>query len=56
MVSGTYDTVVDVDNAATNSLLIEDLAPGTWFFVVTAVDQSDNESAMSAEVSKVITP
>ena len=54
--SQTYsDTVVINDDTAT-SAVINDLAAGSWFFVVTAFDQAGNESAPSTEVSKVVNP
>ncbi len=36
--------------------MVENLSPGTWFFVVTAVDTSNNESEFSNVASKTIAP
>ena len=47
----TYATSVDVGNALTYTL--SGLPAGTWYFVVTALNNS-GESAFSNEVSKVI--
>jgi hypothetical protein len=54
--SQNYTEELEVNDATTESLLIEDLAPATYFFVVTAFDRSENESAVSLEVSKVVAP
>ncbi len=54
--SQNYTEALEVNDATTESLLIEDLAPATYFFVVTAFDRSKNESAVSLEVSKVVAP
>lgn len=54
--SGSYTQSVRVTDPTVNSVVIADLATGTWFFAVSAVDESDNESALSQEVSKVVRP
>jgi hypothetical protein len=54
--SQAYTRLETVNDESLNSVLIEDLEPGSWFFVVTALDQAGNESALSAEVSKVVDP
>ena len=54
--SQNYTAELEVNDATAESLLIEDLAPATYFFVVTAFDRSENESAVSLEVSKLIAP
>lgn len=56
MASGNYKTVLDVREAAAVSLLIDELEPDTYFFEVSALDSSGNESALSTEVSKVVAP
>jgi len=56
MASQTYTAVAEVKDAATGSVLIEDLEPATWYFAVKAVDNAGNRSAFSAEVSKVVQP
>ena len=60
--SGSYSEMVDAGmpycessgGVATCTYVIESLLPGTWYFAVTAYDTSDNESAFSNEVSKII--
>ncbi len=52
--AGNYPNTVKISNPGITTSLIENLAPGTWFFVVTAFDTSGNESAMSAAVSKTL--
>jgi hypothetical protein len=54
--SQNYTEELEVNDATTESLVIEGLAPATYYFVVTAFDLSENESAASLEVSKVVAP
>jgi hypothetical protein len=42
-------TAVDVGNVTSHT--VSDLQPGTYYFAVSAVDQNDNASQMSDEVS-----
>ena len=51
---GVYPNVVDVPSAGVSSFLVENLAPATYFFVVTAYDTLGNESDPSNETSKVV--
>lgn len=46
--SQVRDMFVEVGTRTTYEL--EGLAPGTWFFAITAVDENGNESAFSNEV------
>lgn len=55
-VSGTYTRTEPVADETATSVVIVDLEPGTWFFVVTAYDLTGNESAPSLQVSKVVSP
>jgi hypothetical protein len=55
-VSRTYTAVAIIKDAAANSVLIDDLEAGTWFFAVTALDKTKNKSPYSTEVSKVVAP
>jgi len=48
------DTFVDVGLATTHTLV--GLEPGTWYFATTAVDESGNESVLSAELRADLTP
>jgi hypothetical protein len=51
-----YPNVATINNPTVTTYLVENLSPGTWFFVVTAFDLSDNESEYSNPASKVVTP
>ncbi len=53
-VSGAHTRTITVAGAFTLSYKITDLAPATYFAVVTAFDSANNESAPSGEVSKTI--
>jgi hypothetical protein len=53
MTAGDYTQFVDV-NSIISTGMVENLSPGTWFFVVTAYDFSGNQSAFSNEVFKTI--
>lgn len=50
--TGAYTKTVDVHNVTTHR--VEDLAPGTYYFAVTAYDLSGNESDYSNEVHKTL--
>jgi hypothetical protein len=54
--SQTFTEIVLIDSPTTDSISIGNLSPGTYFFAVLAVDTSDNKSALSSEVSKVVQP
>ena len=54
--SGVYPRSEPVNDISANSVVIDDLPAGTWFFAVTAIDETGNESALSDEVSKVVRP
>ncbi len=49
---GTYTDVFELDDDT--AVEISDLIPGTYYFVVTAIDASGNESTQSNEVSAVV--
>ena len=51
--SKNYTQTVPVSGATTTQRTIT-LAPGTWYFAVSAVDTLGRESAKSGEVSKVV--
>jgi hypothetical protein len=51
-----YTNVDTINDPTVTTHLVENLAPGTWFFVVTAFNTSENESAYSGFVSKVVSP
>jgi hypothetical protein len=48
--SGRYDQAADIDNPGVTTFLVEHLAPGRWYFAVTAISADRMESAPSAEV------
>lgn len=48
------DTFVDV--GMSTSFTLVGLEPGTWYFATTAIDESGNESALSAELRADLTP
>lgn len=45
---------VDVGNPATTSVVVQDLAQGTWYFAISAYNHQGAESSRSNVVSKVI--
>jgi hypothetical protein len=46
--------LVSLNSVGTQTYVIDNLTPGTWFFAIRAVTQSGVESAMSDVVSKTI--
>lgn len=54
MQAGEYDQTVTVNNAGVSSYVIENLAPGTYHFAISAITTSGAESEMSGEASKTI--
>jgi hypothetical protein len=50
--SRAYDQSARIDNPSVTQYLVEHLAPGTWYFAITAITADTLESAPSAEVSK----
>lgn len=52
--SGRYSTTVVVDNAGITRYVIDNLAPGTYYFAITAVSASGTESDLSGEARKQI--
>lgn len=51
---GALTSAVQLTNPSITSYIIENLAPGNWYFAVIAVATDGVESAMSAVVSKTI--
>src|SRR5262245_61823643 len=51
--SRSYTSSADVNGADSTTYTVT-LTPGTWFFAVTALNSSKNESAKSNEVSKTV--
>ena len=52
--SGDHPNLREVDNPGVSSFVVDGLAPGTYFFVVSAVDTSNNESEASNEASGTV--
>lgn len=52
--SGNLNQRLDLPTPGITSAVVEDLAPGTWYFAVTAYNTSNVESALSNVRSKVI--
>lgn len=48
--TGAYTTTLDVVDLGSNSVVIEGLAPGTWYFAIKAVNAAGMQSAYSGEV------
>jgi hypothetical protein len=47
-------TRIEVNNPSAITWTVTGLAPGTWYFAVTAIDGSGDESSFSNIVSKTI--
>jgi hypothetical protein len=52
--SGTYTQSTHIDNPGITTYVIENLSPGTYYFVTTAINASALESAFSNEEAKTI--
>jgi len=52
--AANLDLSVDLPTTGITSVVIEDLAPGTWYFAMTAYNTSNVESDLSNVASKVI--
>jgi hypothetical protein len=52
--AGTYTSSVRLDNPGLASYVVENLAPGTYYFVVTALSSTGAESQFSNVASKTI--
>jgi hypothetical protein len=51
---GDYDRKITVDNPGLTTFVVQDLAPGTWHFILTAVDKNGMESEPSRTKSRTI--
>lgn len=54
MAPGAYPNIIQIDNPGVSDYVVENLAPGTYYFVATAVNQSGIESEYSNEISRVV--
>jgi len=52
--SGSYTSTVTVNSAGVTSYVIENLAPGKYFFAISAITTSGTESDLSGEANKTI--
>ena len=52
--SGEFPFVIEIDNPGLTSFVVENLAPGTYYFATTAVDGSGAESSLSEIVEITI--
>ncbi len=52
--AANLDLAIDLPNPGITSVVIEDLAPGRWYFAMTAYNTSNIESDLSNVTSKVI--
>ncbi len=51
---GKYLNGIRIDDPDATSYLVDNLTPGTYYFVVAAFDSSGNESRLSGEAIRVI--
>jgi hypothetical protein len=51
---GNYQSSIRIDNAGLTTYMVENLTPDTYYFVSTAFNSNDVESAFSNEVVKVV--
>jgi len=52
--AGALSQTIVINNASVTTYVVEDLAPATWYFAVTAVNSSGSESAYSNVANKSI--
>jgi hypothetical protein len=52
--SGSYSEVVQLDNPGVTRFVVENLAPGTYFFSITAVSSNGTESDFSGEAQATV--
>ena len=52
--AGSYPTTITLSNPGITSYMVENLASGTWFFVLASFDSAGVESADSSPASKTI--
>lgn len=52
--SGSYSTSLRLTGASTTSVVVEGLAPGTWYFAIKSRTNAGTESAYSGEVSATL--
>jgi hypothetical protein len=52
--SGIYDFDIKIDNPGVTTYVVEELNPGTWYFVLSSYDSDGIESDYSNEISKEV--
>jgi hypothetical protein len=52
--TGDHPNLLEITNPGVASFVVDGLAPGSYFFVISAVDASDNESQASNEASGIL--
>jgi hypothetical protein len=52
--AGALTQTIVINNASVTTYVVEDLAPATWYFAVTAVNSTGSESAYSNVANKAI--
>jgi hypothetical protein len=52
--AGALTHTISIDNASVTTFVVEDLAPATWYFAVTAVTTAGAESAYSNVANKTV--
>lgn len=52
--SGQYTHTITVSNPGIATYVVDDLSPGTYYFVVAAVNSDGTESPMSSQVSTTV--
>ena len=52
--AGSLTNTIEISNASVTTYVVEDLAPATWYFAVTALTSTGTESARSNVANKTI--
>ena len=51
---GVYTHIIELTDPASHMFTVEDLSEGTWYFAISAYDSLQFESALTDEVSKLV--
>ena len=52
--SGNYTQTISISNPGIATYVVQNLAPGTYYFVVAAVNSAGTESALSSQVTATV--
>lgn len=52
--SGNYSSILEINNPGLTAYVFDQLAPGTYFVAITAVDRNGNESPRSVEIRTTV--